>query len=130
MFEHFFTTPHPVTGRRGTGPGRAIATSLVTRAQGRITLHSRPGEGTAPEVRFPPPRAETETAESGAACGIDTTPGPFYPSVMDPHQTVEDRQIRRLLIIVPTLAVLGFLATAGLATILISANFNPMNWLE
>jgi two-component system sensor histidine kinase CreC len=53
VFERFFTTPNPVTGRRGTGLGLAIARSIVTRANGTITLQSEPGQGTTLEVTFP-----------------------------------------------------------------------------
>lgn len=53
VFERFFTTASPVTGRRGSGLGLAIAKSLVTRAQGTIRLKSVPGEGTEVVVEFP-----------------------------------------------------------------------------
>jgi two-component system sensor histidine kinase CreC len=53
VFERFFTTPNPVTGRRGTGLGLAIAKSIVTRAQGTISLRSQPGRGTTLEVMLP-----------------------------------------------------------------------------
>lgn len=53
VFERFFTTANPVTGRRGTGLGLAIAKSIVTRAHGSITLQSTPGEGTEVTVTFP-----------------------------------------------------------------------------
>jgi len=46
VFERFFTTVNPLTGRRGTGLGLAIAQSIVTRAHGTIGLQSTPGEGT------------------------------------------------------------------------------------
>ena len=49
---------------------------------------------------------------------------------MTPDEIKEDLLIRRLLIAVPVFAVLGFLATVGLVAALVSANFNPMNWLE
>ena len=52
VFERFFTTVNPLTGRRGTGLGLAIAQSVVTRAQGTISLQSIPGHGTTVSVRF------------------------------------------------------------------------------
>lgn len=52
IFERFFTTVNPLTGRRGTGLGLAIAQSVVTRAQGTISLQSTPGQGTTVTVRF------------------------------------------------------------------------------
>lgn len=52
VFERFFTTVNPLTGRRGTGLGLAIAHSVVTRAQGTISLQSTPGQGTTVTVRF------------------------------------------------------------------------------
>lgn len=53
VFERFFTTVNPLTGRRGTGLGLAIAKSLVMRAHGQITLHSELGRGTEVRVGFP-----------------------------------------------------------------------------
>ncbi|CAN5730468.1 two-component system sensor histidine kinase CreC [soil metagenome] len=53
VFERFFTTVNPLTGRRGTGLGLAIAHSLVTRAHGTITLESAPSQGTEVTVKFP-----------------------------------------------------------------------------
>ena len=52
VFERFFTTVNPLTGRRGTGLGLAIAQSIITRAHGTITLQSTPGQGTEAKVRF------------------------------------------------------------------------------
>jgi len=49
---------------------------------------------------------------------------------MTPDEIKEDRLIRRLLIAVPVFAVGGFLATAGLVAVMVSANFNVLNWLE
>jgi hypothetical protein len=42
----------------------------------------------------------------------------------------EDRFIRWALIAVPTLLVLGFLASSVLAAAMLSANFNFLNWFE
>jgi len=53
IFERFFTTTNPLTGRRGTGLGLAIARSLAVRAGGTITLESQPDVGTAVTVMFP-----------------------------------------------------------------------------
>jgi len=52
VFERFFTTVNPLTGRRGTGLGLAIAQSIITRAHGTITLQSAPGQGTEVTVSF------------------------------------------------------------------------------
>ena len=49
---------------------------------------------------------------------------------MTPDEIKEDRLIRRLLIAVPVFVVGGFLATVGLVAIMVSANFNVLNWLE
>jgi len=54
VFERFFTTVNPLTGRRGTGLGLAIAQSLVVRAHGQISLQSQPGRGTTVTVQFSP----------------------------------------------------------------------------
>lgn len=42
----------------------------------------------------------------------------------------EDRFIRNLLILGSTGAVLGLLAVATIITVLVSANFNILNWME
>lgn len=52
IFERFFTTTNPLTGRRGTGLGLAIARSLAVRAGGTIALESQPDEGTLVTVTF------------------------------------------------------------------------------
>lgn len=52
VFERFFTTVNPLTGRRGTGLGLAIARSIVTRAHGTISLESSPDQGTTVTIRF------------------------------------------------------------------------------
>jgi hypothetical protein len=49
---------------------------------------------------------------------------------MSEIQDPEDRLIRWILIAVPTVAVLGFLLTALLITVMISYNFNILDWLE
>ncbi len=53
IFERFFTTINPLTGRRGTGLGLAIARSIVLRCHGELSLQSKPGEGTTVTLRFP-----------------------------------------------------------------------------
>jgi hypothetical protein len=45
-------------------------------------------------------------------------------------QDPEDRLIRRILIAVPTVAVVGFLLTVLLITVMVSYNFNILEWLE
>lgn len=42
----------------------------------------------------------------------------------------EDLLIRRILIAIPVFLVAGFLATVALVAVMISYNFNPMNWME
>jgi hypothetical protein len=49
---------------------------------------------------------------------------------MSDIQDPEDRLIRRILIAVSTVGVLGFLATVVLITVMISCNFNVLDWLE
>lgn len=49
---------------------------------------------------------------------------------MSDIQDPEDRLIRRILIVVPTIAAVGFLATVVLITVMISYNFNLLDWLE
>jgi signal transduction histidine kinase len=49
-FEPFFTTR---PGSSGTGLGLAMVHRIVTRAGGRVSLHSEPGKGTAVIVELP-----------------------------------------------------------------------------
>jgi hypothetical protein len=49
---------------------------------------------------------------------------------MSEIQDAEDRLIRRILIVVPTVALVGFLVTVALITVLVSSNFNILDWLE
>jgi len=52
IFDRFFTTVNPATGRRGTGLGLAIVKSLAARYQARISLDSVAGTGTSVTVHF------------------------------------------------------------------------------
>ena len=45
-------------------------------------------------------------------------------------QDPEDRFIRNLVVLGGTGAVLGLLAVATVVTVLVSANFNILNWME
>ena len=49
---------------------------------------------------------------------------------MSEIQDAEDRLIRRILIAIPTVVLLGFLVTVALITVMISYNFNILDWLE
>ena len=49
---------------------------------------------------------------------------------MSEIQDAEDRLIRRILIAIPAVVLLGFLATVALITVMISYNFNILDWLE
>jgi len=42
----------------------------------------------------------------------------------------EEILIRRILIALPVFALLGFLATVVLVTVMVSYNFNLLNWME
>lgn len=46
------------------------------------------------------------------------------------EQNPEDRFIRNLVIIASSVAVLGVLTLATVVTVLVSANFNVLNWME
>lgn len=52
IFERFFTTVNPLTGRRGTGLGLSILKSLVDRNHGEVSLKSNSGKGTEVTVKF------------------------------------------------------------------------------
>ncbi|MFZ4780491.1 MAG: sensor histidine kinase, partial [Terrimicrobiaceae bacterium] len=52
IFDRFFTTVNPSTGRRGTGLGLAIVKSLAARYHARISLESIAGTGTSVTVYF------------------------------------------------------------------------------
>lgn len=63
IFDRFFTTANPLTGRRGTGLGLAIVKSIALRHQAQISLESAPGTGTSVSARFtevPPGRRAGE----------------------------------------------------------------------
>ena len=49
---------------------------------------------------------------------------------MSEIQDAEDRIIRKILIAIPAVVLLGFLATVALITVMISYNFNILDWLE
>ena len=49
---------------------------------------------------------------------------------MSEIQDPEDRLIRRILIAVPSVALVGFLLTVLLITVMVSYNFNILEWLE
>ena len=49
---------------------------------------------------------------------------------MSELQDDEDRVIRRILITVGAIAVSGFLLTVLLITVMVSSNFNILDWLE
>jgi hypothetical protein len=49
---------------------------------------------------------------------------------MSEIQDPEDRLIRRILIAAPTVAVVGFLLTVLLITVMVSYNFNILEWVE
>jgi hypothetical protein len=46
------------------------------------------------------------------------------------EQNPEDRFIRNLLLIATSLALLGALTLATAITVMVSANFNVLNWME
>jgi len=43
---------------------------------------------------------------------------------------IQDAEDRRILIVVPTVALVGFLATVALITVMVACNFNILDWLE
>ena len=55
IFDPFFTTKGS-----GTGLGLAIVQSILEEHEGKIAIHTRPGEGTTFEVRFPVGDLESE----------------------------------------------------------------------
>lgn len=62
--------------------------------------------------------------------GIDTPHGRAYLAGMFNTEDPEDRQIRFILISGAVVAVLGFLFTALIIAVMVSMNFNILNWME
>lgn len=52
VFDRFFTTVNPLTGRRGTGMGLAIVKTIAIRHRAGVEIESVPGEGTSVVVHF------------------------------------------------------------------------------
>ncbi len=57
-------------------------------------------------------------------------PGLLFRKGMSEEIDKEDRLIRRILLGAATVAVTGFLVTAAIAAVMISANFNFLEWME
>ena len=49
---------------------------------------------------------------------------------MSEIQEAEDRLIRRIFITLPIVALVGFLVTVALITVMVACNFNILDWLE
>lgn len=45
-------------------------------------------------------------------------------------QEKEDRYIQQLYIVIPAFLIAGFLATVAVVTVMLSYNFNFLNWME
>jgi hypothetical protein len=60
----------------------------------------------------------------------DRQPGSIKIPIMSQESEKEDRLIRALLIGGASAAVLGLIATATLVAVMISYNFNILNWME
>jgi signal transduction histidine kinase len=65
VFDRFFTTVNPLTGRRGTGLGLALAQSLARKYHARITLQPASPTGTIARVDFIP-QGHPQPRTSGA----------------------------------------------------------------
>lgn len=74
LTERFYRA-HSETGRekRGTGLGLAIVKHIVTRHGGRLTIDSKPGEGSTFAVRLAAKSGETPTSTSAAAADTGKT---------------------------------------------------------
>lgn len=59
---HRITEPFFTTRETGTGLGLAICQTLAVRNGARLSIHSRPGQGTEVRVQFPPTALENPHA--------------------------------------------------------------------
>ncbi len=91
-FEPFFTTK-----QRGQGTGLGLATvyGVVSRANGRVTIESRPGEGTTFEIRLPAHHAGIPAAEHHEATSPATRAGRLLLVEDDPQLREATRRILR-----------------------------------
>lgn len=72
-------------------------------------------------------RGACGSAPSG--CLTNLVPLSYVEDMLDTNDP-EDRQIRVILISAATAAVLGLVAIATVVAVMVSANFNFLNWME
>ena len=95
-FEPFFTTKEP---GRGTGLGLSIVHGIVEQMDGRVDLHSVPGEGT--RFRFHLPRLVSGSGDAASPGVLPSAPAesPPAPPRARPGETIllveDDPQVRR-----------------------------------
>ena len=64
-----------------------------------------------------------------SGCLTNLVPLSYFEDMLDTNDP-EDRQIRVILISAATAAVLGLVAIATVVAVMVSANFNFLNWME
>lgn len=74
-------------------------------------------------------RQESPVAPPPTGCLTNPVPLRYSGDMLDTNDP-EDRQIRVILISAAAVAVLGLLITATVVAVMVSANFNFLNWME
>jgi len=91
VFEPFFTTK----GQRGTGLGLAMVFGIVEQHQGRIEVHSAPGDGTTFRITFPLDTSAEVRAEQAPLAAL-APPRPLRVLAVDDEPMMTKAVLRML----------------------------------